>query len=175
MWRFCSRANGLCPITSSRRCMMSGKSGLSSTLLLIYGCLVLNSLVPPHVRENFTYEWKHSKVDQESAPVYISHDFLGQTPISSSKMLIFSRWPLLLSKVLKYKISIWVLQNLSSKVMRKSNWLNIVLNVNFMTLNNLNLEFFFILLEFILNLRSTCLHPYEHTVDMIQQIYKKLN
>ena len=30
---------------------------------------------------------KHSKVDQESAPVYKSHDFLGQTPISSSKML----------------------------------------------------------------------------------------
>ena len=30
---------------------------------------------------------KHSKVDQESAPVYGSHDFLGQTPISSSKML----------------------------------------------------------------------------------------
>ena len=30
---------------------------------------------------------KHSKVDQESAPVYESHDFLGQTPISSSNML----------------------------------------------------------------------------------------
>jgi hypothetical protein len=30
---------------------------------------------------------KHSKVDQESAPVYGSHDFLGQTPVSSSKML----------------------------------------------------------------------------------------
>jgi hypothetical protein len=30
---------------------------------------------------------KHSKVDQESAPVYGSHDFLGQTPISGSKML----------------------------------------------------------------------------------------
>ena len=30
---------------------------------------------------------KHSKVDQESAPVYESNDFLGQTPISSSKML----------------------------------------------------------------------------------------
>jgi hypothetical protein len=30
---------------------------------------------------------KHSKVDQESAPVYENHDFLGQTPISSSKML----------------------------------------------------------------------------------------
>ena len=31
--------------------------------------------------------WKHSKVDQESAPLYESHDILGQTPISSSKML----------------------------------------------------------------------------------------
>ena len=30
---------------------------------------------------------KHSKVDQESAPVYESHDFLGQTPISSNQML----------------------------------------------------------------------------------------
>ena len=30
---------------------------------------------------------KHSKVDQESAPVYECHDFLGQTAISSSKML----------------------------------------------------------------------------------------
>ena len=42
-----------------------------------------------------------SKVDQTSAPVYDSRGFLGQTPISSSKMLFkidfFSRWPLLLS------------------------------------------------------------------------------
>ena len=30
---------------------------------------------------------EHSKVDQESALVYESHNFLGQTPISSSKML----------------------------------------------------------------------------------------
>ena len=30
---------------------------------------------------------KHSKVDQTSAPVYESRDFLGQRPISSSKML----------------------------------------------------------------------------------------
>ena len=30
---------------------------------------------------------KHSKVDQKSAPVYESHDFLGKTPISGSKML----------------------------------------------------------------------------------------
>ena len=30
---------------------------------------------------------KHSKVDQKNALVYKSHDFLGQTPISSSKML----------------------------------------------------------------------------------------
>ena len=67
---------------------------------------------------------KHSKVDQESAPVYESRDFLGQTLISSRKMLskiyYFLWWPLLLSWVLKYKISIWDFQNLSSKVMRKS-------------------------------------------------------
>ena len=30
---------------------------------------------------------KHSKVDQKNAHVYKSHDFLGQMPISSSKML----------------------------------------------------------------------------------------
>ena len=30
---------------------------------------------------------KHSKVDQRSAPVYESHGFLGQRPISCSKML----------------------------------------------------------------------------------------
>jgi hypothetical protein len=30
---------------------------------------------------------KHGKVDQKSAPLYDNHDFLGQTPISSSKML----------------------------------------------------------------------------------------
>ena len=33
------------------------------------------------------YGCKHSKVDQTSAPVYESRGFLGQTPISSSKML----------------------------------------------------------------------------------------
>ena len=46
-------------------------------------------------------ECKHSKVDQTSAPVYESRGFLGQRPISSSKMLFkieyFSWWPLLLS------------------------------------------------------------------------------
>jgi hypothetical protein len=30
---------------------------------------------------------KHGKVDQKSALLYDNHDFLGQTPISSSKML----------------------------------------------------------------------------------------
>ena len=88
----------------------------------------------------------HSKVDQTSAPVYESRGCLSQTPISSSKMLFkidyFSWWPLLLSQVLKYRISIWDLQNLSWKVMRKNNWLNIILNVSFMTLNILNLIIF---------------------------------
>jgi hypothetical protein len=40
----------------------------------------------PHVFV-YTIGCKHSKVDQESAPVYESHDFLGQTPISGGKML----------------------------------------------------------------------------------------
>ena len=100
----------------------------------------------------------HSKVDQTSAPVYKSCGFLGERPISSSNMLFkidcFSRWPLLLSWALKYRILIWDLQNQSSKVMRKSNWLNIILIVSFMTLNILNLNFVFTFLEFIINLRS---------------------
>ena len=35
----------------------------------------------------FTNGCKQSKMDQGIAMVYESHDFLGQTPISSSKML----------------------------------------------------------------------------------------
>ena len=57
------------------------------------------------------------------------------------KIDYFSWWPLLLSQALKYRIPIWVLQNLSSKVMHKS---NIILNVSFMTLNILSLIFFHI-------------------------------
>jgi hypothetical protein len=38
-------------------------------------------------KENYNFGCKHSKVDQESAPIYGSHDFLGQMPISSNKML----------------------------------------------------------------------------------------
>ena len=101
---------------------------------------------------------KYSKVDQTSAPVYESRGFLGQRPISSSKLLLkvdyFSWWPLLVSHVLKYRISTQDLQNLSSKVMRKSIWPNIILNVSFMTLNILNLTFFVTFLGFIINLRS---------------------
>ena len=101
---------------------------------------------------------KHSKVDQKSIVVYESHDFLGQTPISSSKMFykiyLFSWWPLLLSLVLKYRISIWDLQNLSCKVMRKSNWLYLVFNVNFMTLN-IWTWIYILFLDFIIKLRSS--------------------
>ena len=32
---------------------------------------------------------RHNKVDQESAPVYESHDFLGQMPILSSSKMLF--------------------------------------------------------------------------------------
>ena len=35
----------------------------------------------------FVLGCKHSKVDQTSAPIYESRGFLGQMPISSSKML----------------------------------------------------------------------------------------
>ena len=39
--------------------------------------------------ERIDHGCKHSKVDQDSAPVYESHDFLDQMPISSSKMLLY--------------------------------------------------------------------------------------
>ena len=53
---------------------------------------LLQGTISPHrlqyvVSFNTLFGCKHSKVDQESAPVYESHDFLGQTPISNSKML----------------------------------------------------------------------------------------
>jgi hypothetical protein len=62
---------------------------------------------------------KHSKVDPESAPVYGSHDFLGQTPISSSKMLskfIF----FMMTSILKLGTQIQNINMRSSKPIIKS-------------------------------------------------------
>ena len=60
-----------------------------------------HNFIDDSIGSRFIAVWKHSKVDQTSAPVYESCGFLGQMPISSSKMLFeidyFSWWPLLLS------------------------------------------------------------------------------
>ena len=53
----------------------------------------------------------------------------------------FSWWPLLLCKILKCRISNWELKNFSSKVILKSKWLNLIIDVDFMTLRILKLEF----------------------------------
>ena len=55
-----------------------------------------------------------------------------------------SRCPLLLCKVLKYKISKWGPQNISLKVLFKRYWLKIGLHVDFMTSNILKLDFYFL-------------------------------
>ena len=69
--------------------------------------------------ENIAYVLgcKHSKVDQESAPVYESHDFLGQTPISSSKVL-FNIFFFMMTFIVKLGIQIHNMR--SSKPIIKS-------------------------------------------------------
>ena len=44
---------------------------------------------------------KHSKVDQTSAPVYKSRGFLGQRPISSSKMLFKNDYFFMMTSIVK--------------------------------------------------------------------------
>ena len=75
------------------------------------------------------------------------HVLNGQRPKSSSKMLfemVFLSlwWSLSLSKILKRRISSCDLENLSSKVLLKSTWWKLVLNVDFMTLDILKLFVF---------------------------------
>ena len=71
---------------------------------------------------------------------------LGRRPKSSSKVLFrlncLSWWPLLLCQILNWRIWSWDLQYLSLIVMLKSNWLSLDLNVDFMTLTILKLDFF---------------------------------
>ena len=72
--------------------------------------------------------------------------FFGQRPKSSSKALLrfkyFSWWPLLLCWILKCWKSSWDLQHLSLKVMLKSKWLSMVLDIDFMTSTILKFEFY---------------------------------
>jgi hypothetical protein len=65
----------------------------------------------------FMHGCKHSKVDQESAPVYESHDFLGQTPISRSKMFNFF---FMMTSIVKLGTQIQNINMRSSKPIIKS-------------------------------------------------------
>ena len=73
------------------------------------------------------------------------------TSKSRSKMLFtmnkFSCWPMLLCQALKCKIPRWDLQDLSLKIMLRSKWLDLVSNINFITLSTLNLIFYLIFLD----------------------------
>jgi hypothetical protein len=42
------------------------------------------------IHDVFISRCKHSKLDQKNAPAYGNHDFFGQMPMSSSKMLFNS-------------------------------------------------------------------------------------
>ena len=92
--------------------------------------------------------YNHGKVDQLSAPVYQNHHFLGERPKSSSKALFkldfFSWQSLLMCWALKCRKSSWDLQYLSLNVMLKSKWLSHALDIDFMTITILKLEFSFI-------------------------------
>ena len=88
-------------------------------------------------------------MDQKNALVSQNHSFFGQMPKSSSKMM-FSLHGDLYCYVkysnVTYQDEIFI--NLLLNVMLKSKWLDMVLDVNFMTLTIWNLIFFFIFLEF---------------------------
>jgi hypothetical protein len=68
----------------------------------------------------FVIGCKHSKVDQESALVYGSHDFLGQTPISSSKMLFKFFFFFLMTSIVELGTQIQNINMRSSKPNIKS-------------------------------------------------------
>ena len=50
---------------------------------------------------NLENEREHSKVDQTSAPLYESHGFLGQRPISSSKILLKIDYFFMMTSIVK--------------------------------------------------------------------------
>jgi hypothetical protein len=84
--------------------------------------------------------------------------FSGQMPKSSSKVLLkldfFFMTPSIGVLDTQFRISRCDLQIFSLKVILKREWLNLVLDVHFMTLNILKLDFVFIFFEFIINLRA---------------------
>jgi hypothetical protein len=75
--------------------------------------------------------------------------------------------------VLKCKIPRWDQKNLSSKVMLKNKWLDLVLDVHFITLSILNLMFFKFL-EFIIQLRSL-LKNIKHKIKLIYEYEYRYN
>ena len=104
----------------------------------------------------------HMGASTESGPKkrsgILKPSFFRSKPQSSSKALLkmnfFSWWPSLLCWILKCRNSSWDLQYLFLKGMLKSKWLSLVLDVDFMTLTILKLEFSFIFLEFYLRASS---------------------
>lgn len=88
---------------------------------------------------------KHGKVNQKGASVSWNHNFFWWRPKSYSKMvlnldffLFFFQGAQLLCQVLKFRLSRWDLQKLTSKDMLKRKWLHLVLDVNFMTLSTVS-------------------------------------
>ena len=118
---------------------------LTSHIMVFWCCIVSNldlSFILHFEIVQLDIGCKHGKVDHSSALVCQNHIVIGQRPKSIVNFSLFSWWILLLCKILKCRISSKNLQNLSLKVVLKSKYLNLVLDVDFMTLNILKLEFF---------------------------------
>lgn len=64
------------------------------------------------------------------------------------RLIVFSWWPLLLCSLLNCRITWWDFQTLSWKVMIKSKWLYVILDISFMSLTILNIIVFVIFLVF---------------------------
>ena len=90
------------------------------------------------------------------------------------KLNLFSWWPLLLCWILKCMKSSWDLQFLSLKVVLRSKWLSLNLDVDFMTLTISKLDFSFIFLEFIIYSRAPS-HNFvkNHQLNVILSYFKQ--
>jgi hypothetical protein len=80
------------------------------------------------------------------------------------KLVFFSWWPLLLLQVLKSIMSKWHLQKISLKVKSKNKWLNMVLDVHFMTSKYSKHGFFFLFLKFMMNLGAPWKKKYKKSL-----------
>ena len=85
-----------------------------------------------------------------------------------------SWWPSLLCWILKCRKSSWNLQYISLRRMLKSKYLTLVLDIDFMTLTILKLEFSFIFLEFIIYLRASSQNFVEnHQFNVILSYFRQ--